>query len=60
MVINLLSREKQAEWKLTEALQSMFISCELKFAKYKFYDFHEECRGNVREASFLEISQNNV
>ncbi len=54
MVVNLLSRAKSAEWKLTEAFQDMFIGSDMKFAKYKFYDFHEECRGNVSQSQ-LEI-----
>lgn len=57
MFINLLTKPKGWEWKLTEAMENMFQSSELKFAKYKYYDFHEECRGGVRLDPKLEISQ---
>lgn len=47
MFVNLMQKSKPHEHMLTQAMEEQFVTHQLKNARYIYYDFHTECRGDV-------------
>lgn len=45
MCVNLMSRQKTQEAKLTQAFESVVRKLAMGYLRYEFFDFHEACKG---------------
>ncbi|KAL4492498.1 hypothetical protein ABPG72_005633 [Tetrahymena utriculariae] len=45
MCVNLMSKTKNLEQQLTQQFENSIQKCSLDFLRYKFFDFHEACKG---------------